>query len=481
MQQLTLTDSAFVFMETPRTPAHLNMVNIYDPSTAPNGRPTFEDICAAIEHQLPSAPPFRRKLVRVPFDLDYPYWVEDADFDLEFHMRHIALPAPGDWRQFRAQVGRLVSRPLDLTRPPWEMTVIEGLDAVDDFPAGCFATVLKVHHAAIDGQSGVELISAIHTTDPESTPEIPRDRWRPEATPNNLSLLQRAGLHSLTRPLGIARLLAENGRAAVSEFFDRDEDDSESVDADGTVPRTRLNGKVSHHRVWDEVRCPLDDLKRVRRVVPGATINDVCLTIVAEGMRRYLDASGELPEQSLYAMAPISTRTPDQASAGGNQISMMRPSLHTDIEDPIERLAAIARETSEKKAAQNGVVMPLLLDVVEQLPGALMGVMSRAVVRAPTSPVLANTIVTNVPGSPVPLYFLGSKIVRSTGAVPLMDGIGLFHCVSSFCGEFVFMFTACPNLLPDVDFYRDCLQNAVFEIVKAADEVANDGAAEGRR
>ncbi len=472
MQQLAMADSAFVFMETPRTPAHLNMVNIYDPSTAPDGPPSFAEICAAIESQLPSAPPFRRKLVRVPFDLDYPYWVEDADFDLEFHMRHIALPAPGDWGQFRTQVGRLVSRPLDLARPPWEMTVIEGLDAVEDFPPGCFATVLKVHHAAIDGQSGVQLISAIHTTEPEATPEVPRDPWRPEATPNTLSLLQRAGLHSITRPAGLARLLAENGRAAVAELFDRGDADSESVDADGAVPRTRLNGSVSSHRVWDEVRCPLDDLKRVRRVVPGATINDVCLTVVAESMRRYLDATGELPDQSLVAMAPISTRTPDQAASGGNQISMMRPSLHTDIIDPIERLAAIARETSAKKAAQNGVVMPLLLDVVEQLPGALMGVMSRAVVRSPANPVLANTIVTNVPGSPVPLYFLGAKIVRSTGAVPLMDGVGLFHCVSSFCGEFVFMFTACPELLPDIEFYRACLQNAILELVKAADDVA---------
>lgn len=469
MDQLSLIDAGMVFSESPRTPVHLNMVNLYDPSTAPNGPSSFGDVCAAIESQLHTAPHFRRKLVRVPFDLDYPYWVEDADFDLEFHMRQIALPDPGDWDQFRAQVARIASRPLDLTRPPWELTVIEGLDAIDGLSPGCFAMILKVHHAAIDGQSGVELLNAIHTTDPETLPRRVRDDWQPEATPSNLSLLRDAGIHSITRPFGIARLLAENGRAAVSELLRRDDvDERSSVDRAGLVPRTRLNGAISAHRVWDEVRCPLDDLKRVRRLVDGATINDVCLTVVGEAMRRYLSSKGELPEQSLVTVAPVSTRTPDQAGSGGNQVSVMRPSLHTNIEDPVERLAAIAAETRQKKAAQHGVMMPLLLDVVERLPGALVGAASRAVVLAPSNPVIANTIVTNVPGSPVPLYFLGAKLVRSTGCLPLTNGIGLFHCVSSYCGEFVFMFTACRELLPDPDFYRDCLRSALVEILKAA-------------
>jgi diacylglycerol O-acyltransferase / wax synthase len=463
MQQLSLTDTSFVVMETPRTPSHLSMVNIYDPSTAQDGPPTFAEISRSIEEHLSAAPSFRRKLVRVPLELDYPYWVEDDDFDLEFHMRHLALPRPGDWKQFRTQVARLTSRPLDLTRPPWEMTVIDGLDAIEGFPPGCFAMMLKIHHSAIDGVSGVELISAIHTIDPQEKVEVLRDSWKPEPTPSSFSLLSKAGVHSLTRPLEIARLIASNARPMIREVMDR----TGTSDEGGEIPRTRLNQRVSAHRVWEEARRPLKDLKLVRRAVEGATINDVCLTVIAESMRRYLDSKGELPEESLLTMVPVSTRTAEQAGEGGNQISMMRPSLHTDVVDPIERLAAITKETREKKAAQEGVVMPVLLEAAQHLPGGLMGVAARAVLMAPGTPVMANTIVTNVPGSPVPLYFLGSKLVRSTGCVPLADGIGLFHCVSSYCDEFVFMFTACRDAMPDFEFYKECLDAALEDIVNS--------------
>ena len=167
MQQLSGQDASFIYSERPHAPTHITSISIYDPSTAPGGQVTFADVMDHLEARLHLARAFRQKVVRVPADLDHPYWVEDAEFDLEYHVRQIALPRPGDWRQFCIQAARLHARPLDLTKPLWELYVIEGLDDVEGLPDGCFGFVLKVHHAAVDGKSGVEMITAIHNQSPE--------------------------------------------------------------------------------------------------------------------------------------------------------------------------------------------------------------------------------------------------------------------------------------------------------------------------
>jgi len=473
MHQFNPIDAALLLFERPRTPFHVSMTYVYDPSTCPGKHPSFEDIIEAVRKSLPVAPPFRRKIVRVPLDVDYPYWVEDEDFDLEFHMRHLALPKPGNWKQFQAQVSRLVSRPLDLTRPPWEITVIEGLDAIEGLSPGCFALVLKIHHCAIDGTAGVAMLNALHTDTPRKRIKKQEDNWQPEAMPTNQWLLRHAWFNSVRHPIAIARLLLSNARAllkaAVSDL--RSDDDDEAPE----VPLIRLNAPISAHRIFDDVRCSLEDMKRVRRTVEGATINDVCISVVAESMRRYLDSKGELPRNSLVIMVPISTRTPEQGEkAGGNLITLTRVSMHTDIVDPIERLAAITAETREKKAVQKGVVMSVLLDVVHELPGALIGTTWRAI-----TPLMAagssrfgvcNTMLSNVPGPQEPIYFLGAKNVLQTGTSPLMDGGGLMHCVGSYMGQMLFTFTACPDLLHDHDFYRDTLEKSVKHVISVADD-----------
>ena len=177
MQQLSAMDASFVYLETPHTPMHIGSVAIYDPSTAPGGFVRFKDILAFIAARLRGARSFRQRLVRVPFDLDHPYWIEDPEFDLEFHVRHIALPKPGDWRQLCIQAARLHARPMDLTKPLWEFTVIEGLDNIPGLPPGCFALMCKVHHAAIDGMSGVEMSAAVHSITPDTTAPADDDPW----------------------------------------------------------------------------------------------------------------------------------------------------------------------------------------------------------------------------------------------------------------------------------------------------------------
>ena len=183
MQQLTGMDAAFLYAETPRAHMAGGGISIYDPSTAPGGKVTFKGILNHVEQRLHEARVFRQRLVRVPFDLDHPYWIEDPDFDLEFHIRHIALPEPGDWRQLCIQVARLISRPLDLDRPLWEMYVVEGLDNVDGVPKGSFAVISKIHHAAIDGMSGMEMTSAIHDDEPVGRPSEPSSRVAARADP----------------------------------------------------------------------------------------------------------------------------------------------------------------------------------------------------------------------------------------------------------------------------------------------------------
>lgn len=469
MQQFNPIDAALLFLERTRTPFHVSTITIYDPATCPGDPPTFDDIVEAVRNSLPAVEQFRRKIVRVPFDVDYPYWVEDKDFDLEFHMRHLALPRPGNWQQFRTQVGRLISRPLDLTRSPWEMWVIEGLDSLEGLPPGCFATVLKVHHCAIDGKTGVALINTIHQDSPGKKLKKLEDDWQPEKVPTQRQLMRMAARNGARRPWAILRLMLSNARALVNAAFG--ELQSEDEDDQLTAPETLLSGNISAHRIFDFVVCPLDGIKRVRRSVEGATVNDVCLTIVAEAMRRYLKAKKALPREPLVTVVPISTRSPDEASGGGNQIAITRVSLYTTISDPIERLAAIAEDTREKKAMQDGVVMNVLLGVVHNLPGALVGAAARAVpLMVSRSNSFSNTMVTNVPGPLEPIYFLGARAVHMFGSPPLMDGAAMLHCVGSYNGEFMFQFTACRDLLPDPDFYRECLDGAVRDVVAMVDE-----------
>ena len=207
MQQLSPQDASFIYLETPHTPMHIGSVGIYDPSTAPGGFVRLKDILEFIGSRLSGARSFRRRLVRVPFDLDHPYWIEDPEFDIEFHVRPIALPRPGDWRQLCIQVARLHARPMDLSKPLWEFTIVEGLDNVEGLPPGCFALVSKVHHAAIDGMSGVEMSAAVHDLDAEMTPRDAEDRWQPENMPKVADLLARSYANSLVQPMRVVETI----------------------------------------------------------------------------------------------------------------------------------------------------------------------------------------------------------------------------------------------------------------------------------
>ena len=469
MQQLTGMDTLFLTQESDRTPLHISPLLIYDPSTAPGGLVRFKDVLRLFASRLHLAPIFRRRLVEVPFGLDYPYWIESADFDLEFHVRHIALPKPGDWRQLCIQIARLHSQALDRSRPLWEAYVIEGLDNVEGLPPGCFALFLKMHHAAIDGVSGAEIIGAINDTSPIQPPreDLRARRWRPEAAPGAASLLARAFLGNLRQP---GRMLQAGAEIAPALRRVREGLRANSFRATRERVSTRFNGRITAHRSVDARFFPLAAIKSIKDRVPGATVNDVVVTLVAGALRHYLLAKGELPAVSLVAGAPINVRNSDDR-AGGNLISVMTLSIYTDIADPLERLHQVHEECVSSKEYSSAVGARTLTDLTQTIPPRIAALGFRAASEAmlltgARSPI--NTIISNVPGPQVPLYLCGARLVCSAGCGPLLDHMGLFHAILSYEGGLSITATACREMLPDPAFYADCIQSSFEELQAAA-------------
>ncbi len=479
MEQLSGLDASFLYFETANAPTHIGSFAIYDQSTAPGGQVTFTGILRNVESRLHLARCFRQKLVHSPFDLDHPYWIEDPDFDIEFHIRHIALPHPGDWRQLCIQVARLHARPLDLSKPLWEMYVIEGLDNVEGAPPGSFAVMTKIHHAAIDGVSGAELATAIHDIEPEATVVPPERPWVPERDPSMLELTIRATANNVRSPFRFARMLTRNA-VGLSTFFRSDPTAEVDHEEDEEVPRTRFNGRVSSYRVVEGRSFSLQDIRDIRKRVPGATVNDVVLAICSGAMRQYLEHHGELPREPLKALAPISVRTEEEKGTAGNKISMMGVGLHSDLADPLERLRRIHASTKASKATSEAVGARTMTDATQFMPGMLAGLAARVYTRlglATRIKPIGNTIITNVPGPQIPLYFTGAKMVALHGMGPIMDGMGLIHPVFSYSGQISIAITCCREMMPDPGFYAQCLQDS-FDALQSACESADAPTAE---
>ena len=469
MEQLSGQDASFVYLDTPTTPMHIGSVGIYDPSTAPGGFVRFKDILHHVDSRLDKARSFRQKLVRVPFDLDHPYWVEDANFDIEYHIRHLALPQPGDWRQLCIQVARLQARPMDLSKPLWEFNIIEGLDNIPGIPKGSFALMAKVHHAAIDGLSGVELSAAVHDIEPKAVESNVKSSWKPESGPALGEMLFRTWLNSVKQPVRFAKTLA-NTVPGVARLGKEIAGGDVSLKNTKMAPQTKLNGKVSSHRVWDGTVFQLSDIRAIKDRLEGATVNDVILTISGGGLRKYLAKHDDLPKQTLSAMAPISVRAEGEKDALGNLVSAMVVPLGTHIDDPAERLRFIHKETKNSKAMTNAVGARTLTDYSQFMPAALAGLAARLHTRLGVSnlhsPVF-NVVATNVPGPRIPLYFAGAKMVRMMGTGPVFDGMGMINAIYSYGTEIAISFTADRDMVPDPAVYAAALQEAFGELLSA--------------
>ena len=466
MRQLQGMDASFVALETRNSPMHIGSLLIYNPETAPGGFVRYKDILSFFESRMQLSRTIRQRLVKVPFDLDYPYWIEDPDFDLEYHVRHVALPKPGDWRQLCIQAARIFARPLDLTRPPWEFTIVEGLDNIPGVAKGSYAMVTKVHHAAIDGMSGVDLLEAMHTLTPDAPPPDTPDTWQPEKIPNAVELLGKSYVSALTNPVKQLEVVAKAAPGlanaikglAVKDF---------KVSAKMVAPRCRFNRVISPNRVVEGRSLPLADIKAIRALSPGCKVNDVFLAIVGGAMRKYLLSKDDLPGRTLTAMAPISVRTKDEKGDMGNQVAAMVAPLGTHIEDPAERLQFVHEQTVNSKAMTEAMGARNMTEISKVSPALFMALGAQLYTRlglADRMSVPYSTIVTNVPGPPVPIYSAGSRLESHMGLLCLTDGIGLGHVVQSYVDEATISFTACRKLMPDPDFYVQCIEESFEEL-----------------
>ncbi|MBV8860594.1 MAG: wax ester/triacylglycerol synthase family O-acyltransferase [Mycobacterium sp.] len=474
MQQLSWTDDMMLRAERPATPLQIQMLLIYDPSTAPDGKVTFKGILEELEARLHLSDVFRRRLAELPGGFHRPYWVDDPSFDLEYHVRHIGLPQPGDWRQLCIQVARLHARQIDLRRPPWEITVIEGLNSVPGVPKGSFAMALKLHHCAVDGMASVQMIAALHDLAADSSrPAGPDSPWRPAPLPTTANLLSRTAINATLYPVRSGAALASSAPKAIRGLAGlpgKLVGGVVSRVAEGSgpsfPPKTRFNQTVSPHRVFEARFHDLADCQRIKASVPGATINDVALAYVGGTLREYLDGHGELPDESLVAACPMSLRDKGDETGAGNALFGRLQRLGTDIADPIERLGAVAASTAASRSGSDQSTGAQLLDLVGTVPTALLGITAKAASVLPFSgPTVANTTVTNVPGPAEPIFFSGARLVRAAGLGPLIGGLNLIHVVASYNGTLSISATADRDALPDPARYGECMEHAFQELL----------------
>ena len=474
MQQLTGIDATFLNMETATTFGHVNSLAIFDPSTAPAGHYTYDDVKDLIEQRLHLLPMFRRRVVEVPFGIDHPYWVEDPCFDIDFHVREIGLPPPGDKYQLAEQVARIAARPLDRSRPLWELYVIEGLED------GHIANMTKIHHAAIDGVSGQEMLATLLDTTPEPRDVPPPDRpWRPEPIPGQLQMLGR-GLSNLTlqpwKAMRLQRQVLQNlpGISRVMTDFltgrgFRREGEVLSRPA-LTAPRTPFNRSITPHRRWAFASLPIDDVKAVKNAF-GMTLNDVVMAMCASALRRWLIEHGELPREPLLAMVPISVRTTEETGAFGNRVSAMVASLHTDIADPVERLRLIHRSMNVAKEQHRAVPASLLQDFGQFATPSIAALAARLVARTRIVDRINppfNVVISNVPGPNYPLYLAGARMVANYPVSTIADGGGLNMTVQSYMGHLDFGLISCRELVPDIWSLMDYVEEGLDELKAAA-------------
>ncbi|BBX38597.1 WS/DGAT/MGAT family O-acyltransferase [Mycobacterium simiae] len=478
MRQLSWTDDMMLRAETPEAPIQIQLLLIYDSSTALGGTVTFKAILEELDARLHLADVFRQRLTELPGGFHRPYWVDDPSFDLDYHVRQIGLPEPGDWRQLCIEIAQLHARQIDLRRPPWEITIIEGLNSVPGVPEGSFAMALKLHHCAVDGMASVQMIAALHDLAADSPrPTGPDNPWQPLRLPSTAELLSRGTLNAALYPWRTGRVLGTNAPKAVRGLIGlpgKVIGSAVRAAARGVVPSfaptTRFNQALSSSRVFEARFHDLADFKRIKASVPGATINDVALAYVGGALRAYLKGHGELPEESLVAACPMSVRKAGDETSKGNNLFGRLQTLGTDIADPLERLAAIAASTAGSRAEAESTATTQLIELIGTLPTSLLGMTAKVASALPFSgPTIANTTVTNVAGPSEPLYFSGARLLRAAGLGPLVGGANLIHVVASYNGILSISATADRDALADPARYAACMEGAFQELLSAVD------------
>ncbi len=484
MQQLTGLDASFLYMETGAQFGHVGSVTLYDPSTAPGGS-LYDGIRKSISERMHLLPPFRRRLVQVPLGLDHPYWIEDPNFDLDFHLRHIAVPPPGTNLQLSELISRIHGRPMDRERPLWEIYVIEGL------ANGLVGLYTKIHHATIDGVSGAEMTQVMLDRTRGGEPvKPPTPAGRPAPVPSAVEMLARGIVGAALNPGRVVRtalrtvqsLRTNNealGALARGYGFDRIpvagpwlRKRGPQVDADPIpqtpAPRTPFNRSITPHRRWAFFSMPLAEVKRVKSAF-DVTLNDVVMAISASALRRYLEEKRALPKDPLIAMVPVSVRSESERQEYTNRVTSILATLATDIEDPVERLQTIHQAMKSAKRMQQAVPANLLSDWSQVAAPALMAQAARIAARTKIVDRMNppfNVIISNVPGPRETLYCAGAEMRTFFPVSAVAEGQGLNITVQSYQDHLDFGLIACRELVPDVWRFKDLFAQGLEELQK---------------
>lgn len=456
MQQLSGLDAAFLALETTVSTGHVGGVCLLDPSDAPHPL-NLASLTDLLTRRLPLVPVLRRKLLEVPLGLDQPYWVDDPDFDIEYHIREVALPRPGSNAQLAEQVARIHARPLDRRRPLWEMYLITGL------AKGRVVVYTKVHHSAIDGAGGTELLTVLLDLSREGRDLPPEEGFAPAGPANRASLALRALARLAWRPVQVARITTDLVRTlptlapavtpVVGGILGLGLGDGGVIQTrPGRAPSTPFNKPITPHRRFAFRSVDLATVKAVKNAY-GVSVNDVVMAMSAGALRRWLIDHGALPGVPLVAMIPVSVR--DEASKGalGNKVSAMLTPLPTNLSDAAERLAVVHEATKIAKSQQAAIPPGLIENITEFAPPALLGRAARVMFATGVMHRLPpfNVCISNVPGPNLPVYLGGAKMLAEYPVSVLADGQGLNITVVGYLRQLHFGLLACRELVPDID------------------------------
>jgi len=476
IHQISGSDAAFLYAESPTSPMHIATLNIVE------GSLKFEDFKEIVASKLHLVPKFRQRLLSVPMDLDYPYWVDDPNFDIDLHLNRIKLPDPSNWKTLRDLTSTLFSAPLDLRRPLWSVHFIEGIDEIAQVPKGSVAIVTKVHHVMIDGSSGVGIMGVLYDSDADGK-QKKRSKpkpFNPEPLPDELSLLLKSGYGFLKNPFKIPKTVAETAysfiksRAAKKLSIQR-----EFSSTKFPVPITIFNGSISAKRTWGTAILSFERINVLRKTM-GGSINDVILAICAGAIRRYLVEKEKLPLHPLVANVPISIRTEGSDNKMNNQIANMMIQLATHIADPLERLEYIQEQTMLGKSRHNTMGAKTLAKMADVVPFGLAnlaaGLYSKYNIKDLHRPPF-NVTITNVPGPRGLLYLNGHKVVSIFGLTPVVDGFGLIIAAFSYNGQVSITTTSDSKTMPDADVFSRYIRESANELEAQIAKLGKDKSA----
>jgi WS/DGAT/MGAT family acyltransferase len=471
LRRLSGQDAVFVYGETASMPMHTIGTVILDPSDVPGGRFGYEEILATLEARIHLVPPFRQRLLEIPLGLGHPMLVDDPEFRLVNHVHHLAVHAPGTLRELGEIVGDIAARPLDRSQPLWEMWVVEGLQERR------IALVTKLHHCMIDGASGASQMAHLMDLEADAKPEPPAGPWDPAPLPTALERMRGSLTSRLVNPIRMGELVLQTAQGLRSRRSAQRETRVPGGEVpplfDGGAPETPFNRALSPRRSVAYGGASLSDVKRIKNAF-GVTVNDVVLGACALSVRRYLEARGALPEEPLFCLVPVSTKSEDEKAGLFNKVSVMVVELPTQLESPEAMIAAIHRNAADAKRVFSAIEHDLVPAWLQYLPPLLTRATAQlysdwklADRRGPPG---ANLVVSNMMGPPVPLYFGGARVEAVYPMGPVGEGLGLNFTVLSNMGRLDVGVLACPDIVPEVWALAEGFGRAVAELRLAAEK-----------